>query len=516
MRLQSENRPGTENTDPRDKRLNNAVDEAFSSAAEPAAHSESAPQQRWLALIFQQLPLLRLAGSLDAEQALAFVHPNSPRQISCANASAAALGIDVGMPVGAAQALAPALRVLEEDLLQQDVLLQRLANRAFQFSSQISRREHGLLIEVGGSERLFGGLETLIDKLKADFPEQSDLAVAPTPQAAWQLAAHRTNARVLSCQALSGALGKLPIQIFQLSRRQQRSLQGMGVERVEQLLRLPRRGLAERFGEALIRQIRQLLGETPDPPPLHQLPASFSANLELALETTQTEPIRQVLLRLIDDLVVHLRLRDAGVRELGLLLSHPQPPHTRIQIGSRNALRDAAQLNSLIEQHLQRLKLDQPVREVGLNAERLFAFRPQVRDLFERHNSGQESIDQLIDRLQARLGHDNVHGLCLVPDHRPEKAWRACRPGEYREVKMQAKRPLWLLETPRLILPGNRPLQGFQLIQGPERLETGWWDDADISRDYWIALQTNRSQPRHCWLYRERRSGDWYLHGLFG
>ena len=34
----------------------------------------------------------------------------------------------------------------------------------------------------------------------------------------------------------------------------------------------------------------------------------------------------------------------------------------------------------------------------------------------------------LIERLRARLGHDAVYGLCLVPQHRPESAWRIAEP----------------------------------------------------------------------------------------
>jgi protein ImuB len=58
--------------------------------------------------------------------------------------------------------------------------------------------------------------------------------------------------------------------------------------------------------------------------------------------------------------------------------------------------------------------------------------------------------------------------------------------------------------------------QGFrlQLIAGPERLETGWWDEDGISRDYYTAQQ---SDGRRLWVFRNRtRESSWYLHGYFG
>jgi protein ImuB len=52
------------------------------------------------------------------------------------------------------------------------------------------------------------------------------------------------------------------------------------------------------------------------------------------------------------------------------------------------------------------------------------------------------------------------------------------------------------------------------LLSGPERLEAGWWDGADIARDYFIARTPGKSL---LWVYRQRREpAGWYLHGIFG
>ena len=54
----------------------------------------------------------------------------------------------------------------------------------------------------------------------------------------------------------------------------------------------------------------------------------------------------------------------------------------------------------------------------------------------------------------------------------------------------------------------------MQILDGPERLETGWWDEDSIARDYYTAIN-----PRgmRLWVFRNRnRNADWYLHGFFG
>jgi protein ImuB len=49
---------------------------------------------------------------------------------------------------------------------------------------------------------------------------------------------------------------------------------------------------------------------------------------------------------------------------------------------------------------------------------------------------------------------------------------------------------------------------------GPERIETGWWDEAGIARDYYVARNPAGAE---LWVFRNRGNGsNWYLHGLFG
>ena len=55
----------------------------------------------------------------------------------------------------------------------------------------------------------------------------------------------------------------------------------------------------------------------------------------------------------------------------------------------------------------------------------------------------------------------------------------------------------------------------LELLDGPERLETGWWDDDGIARDYFVACNL---RGVHLWVYRDRDRDKpcWYLHGMFG
>jgi hypothetical protein len=74
-----------------------------------------------------------------------------------------------------------------------------------------------------------------------------------------------------------------------------------------------------------------------------------------------------------------------------------------------------------------------------------------------------------------------------------------------------AERPLWLLPQPRPVARHQ-----LRLIRGPERIETGWWDDAApnaIDRHYYVARLPNGAR---CWVFTDPSHTAWYLHGYFG
>jgi protein ImuB len=130
----------------------------------------------------------------------------------------------------------------------------------------------------------------------------------------------------------------------------------------------------------------------------------------------------------------------------------------------------------------------------------------------------------LVERLRARLGEEAVYGVASIAEHRPEAAWRrvhelpltyVARAGEKtidRSIGDSMPRPVWLLDEPLPLA------SGLVLEQGPERIESGWWDGKDVARDYYIARQApdaRRSHRAKLWVFQERQSKCWFLHGMF-
>ena len=133
----------------------------------------------------------------------------------------------------------------------------------------------------------------------------------------------------------------------------------------------------------------------------------------------------------------------------------------------------------------------------------------------------------LVDRLRARLGDDAVTLLAPHAEHRPEKSDRTraarialknkmpARKAHKDSVLPDAPRPLWLFDEPE---PLQHRLEQapWVLKDGPERIESGWWDGSDLRRDYFVAEAPDGAIA---WIYRDHRygvdDGEWFLHGLF-
>jgi len=155
-------------------------------------------------------------------------------------------------------------------------------------------------------------------------------------------------------------------------------------------------------------------------------------------------------------------------------------------------------------------------------------------ELFPTRSSQAEGLTRLLERLRARLGDEQVLRLEVVADHRPEHASRtvpaqgerasavSLAPATRADAALPLHHPAWLLPEPlplaeRDTLP---MLQGrlLQLVSGPERIESGWWDGDAVARDYYIAQAHDGALV---WVYRGRLPGQpgevtWHLQGLFG
>jgi len=443
------------------------------------------------------------------------------------------------MRLSSAWALLPELAVQERDVPREQAALHRLACWAGAFTSEVCLAPpQTLLLEVAGSLRLFGGGAVLFERVVAACGEQGfvpQAALAPTPLAAQWLAAAGDDQSCLALTDLPQRLGALPLSALDLSAQHLARLTGFGARALGDVLRLPRAGLAQRLGAGFAANLARALGELPDPRARFVFPAIFAERLELPARVENALALGFAGRRLVTVLCGWLAARNGGISECTFAFEHErgvrQRPPTLLTLGFTGATRNAERIGRVLIERLQRLELPAAVEVLTLRAEAPEALPGRAGSLFGERGEGAtgDSVAALVERLQARLGDDRVHGLAALAEHRPESASRPVMPTLPAAKKSSAKvttnvaaagpRPLWLLPQPQgLTEIAGCPQRGgpLQLLAGPERIESGWWDAAepaalgDVRRDYFVAL-SRRGQ----WLWVFRCEAGWFLHGMF-
>jgi protein ImuB len=471
--------------------------------------------------------------------------------------------------------------------------LQALSWWALQFSPRVTVLEGAVLVEVQASERLFGGRKALLGRIRQACTELhvARMAVAPTALAARGLlrcmprastVAPSPSVAVAACshRQLSAVLDALPLHALLSTQPHAPTLQRLGCDRLGQVRALPRGGVSRRFGAPLLAALDQAYGLQTELYPWVVLPEQFSLRLEFNARIEVAEGLMFGAHRLLGSLKAWLTARQCGVTGIRLHWEHDlqrrgDAKAGNLELRTGQATTDMQHLARLLAENLARTTLLAPVVAITLEALAVEPLATVSASLLNDDTTHGESLAQLLERLSARLGAQQVRTGHTVPDHRPQRmqAWTpstlsvttrgaahstatpaqrkvrtplaAQKPRKTQTVPDQwANYPCWILRQPlRLAVVKDKPIyQGpLQLMAGPERIETGWWPEGargsdgdgqsstaiegDLTlRDYFIA---SSEMAGLLWIYRQRTGlahadalsaaqVGWYLHGIYG
>ncbi len=402
-------------------------------------------------------------------------------------------------------------------------MLARLCLHALRFTPRVSiEMPNALLLEIRGSVKLFGSLETLhagIDAAWRHLKLEVSSATAPSTLAALWLARAGRRELIEDPGLLAGRLSELPVGCTAWDGERLRALRALGVSRVGELLRLPRAGMARRFGAAAVLELDIALLRQAAPRRSFVPRERFRERFDFEMDVETVDYLQKALEPVVGRCARFLRERQAGVQTLELRLTHRVHALTRVRLGLASTTSEQHRLLCVLSQKLSQLELAAPATRMELVSGPLQPLSAVSLDVFARQGGaggGSDTAPQLVERLRARLGDEAVYGVRSVAEHRPEAAWQRVqelrlgavlptgRPSH--EIPSERPRPVWLLAEPA-------QLEEPEVVEeGPERIESGWWDGKGIARDYYIVRRTDGAR---LWVFQERRSRRWYLHGVF-
>ena len=429
---------------------------------------------------------------------------------------------------------------------------------ALQFTPRVTWLDEALLLEVSACERLWGGQQSLMRLMTAWNPAPGT-RIQKAQGANGLIALARLRLFARGHKPPVDVPAALPLGALTVAREHLDVLERMGCRTWGDVAALPRGGLSRRFGTALREALDMAWGLRPEKHTWLTLPDLFDQKLELPALAENAHELMWSANRLLSALQIWLRARQRGVLALELEWTLDLrrfngvnlPPYQSITVRTAEPTQDMAHLRKLMSERLALTKLGAPASWLRLRSLDTSPWAGASTSFLPEDNRKGDKLHELVERLSARLGAQQVQVPITHADHRPEamQDWgpalrrapypvrrkgsahpRSLAKGETPAHKEKAGNtfPPWLLREPlRLEMREGHPWYHGRLrrLVGPQRLEGGWWAD-DIHeggnpavREYYVA---ESPEAGLVWVYRERTSvlpetyePRWFLQGVY-
>lgn len=456
----------------------------------------------WLHIHFYQLTLDNLP--LEQKRASIVVYDASQNGIVQTSRAAQRAGIENGMGLAQAASLCESLQVIDYQKQIEVGYLKNLASLIYQCAAEIALSPPAALyIRIDNLTRYYGSPQSIWLAIKSVLQERHlhfNYASADSPEAAAALAKAGANTLFFDKNLIKSAVNQLPLSVLSLAPKALNALSRAGIKQVDQLLNIPPTELGKRFDDDTLKYVFALRGEHHHRLVFYHPPAEFEQTINLPYEEENTQRLLPFIGNALKDLAVFLRLRNAGLLRLCLLLTYREHDSSELKIGKANSHFCEKEWLELIALKFEQLMLPAPVINVTLHAAELCENDSENNDLFNNRTSV-FARQQLIGKLSARLGESQVSKPKWPKDHRLQVLSDAAN-----SIESTLK-----LDMPGIVLAEPVRLNESPVIEfGPVRVETGWWDKNKYKCDFYIARNTHGQRIQ---IFKE--ANQWFVNGWY-
>lgn len=454
-------------------------------------------------------------------------------RIHCLNRQAEAEGLYRGMPFSETRAFCPALRGAPADPAREAAMLEILRRWAVKYCPWVGMEgTDGLVLDITGAAHLWGDEAGMLADMQLRLDRagfEARIGLADTRGAAWALSRH--GGGIAAPGAGLAALEGLPVAGLRLEEATVVALKRLGLRTIGALATAPRAPLARRFGAGLLLRLDQAAGVQPEPVTPVADPPRYAVRLTLPEPIGLTADVMAGTARLLEELCLRLKAREAGARALRLTLRRVDQAGSQVELRLASAMRDAARILPLFARGVEEVDAG-----FGIDQLRLEAIQVEpllVQQIGQQIGQAAEAPDQrdaLITRIGTRIGLDNIRRFLPADSHIPERSFdlvpaagtKAC--GGW-QVPRPRPRPLLLFPPEAIAARGATPPSRFRWRRmqlttaratGPERIAPEWWVDDDGRcaglRDYW---RVETHQGRRLWLFHTPQRPGWFVQGEF-
>ncbi|WP_420412959.1 DNA polymerase Y family protein [Roseibium sp.] len=399
---------------------------------------EHLPRQRILSLWIADLPCDRILRRLrvNSTPSARQVEPplvvldkiRNARRIVSLNETARACGLRLGETEADARARIPHLLCEDAEPDKDAALLRTLADWCARYTPLVALDgKDGLFLDITGCAHLFGGEDALLKDVLMRLDRQGFCvagAIAGTVGAAWGMARFGSGG-VLKDGGEREALASLPLAALRISPEAVSGLNQVGLKTIGQLYERPRAPLTNRFGPELILRLDQTFGAQGEAiSPRFEAPL-ISAERRFFDPISRVDDVKAVALSLAGQVSKALERRVEGGRMFELTLFRVDGAVQKFKVGTSSPLRAPKRILRLFAE---KLKADESVVDAGfgfdlVRLDVLMADKaPAVQDTLNAAGTAETgaSLEDLVDRLGARLGLERITRLLPIDRHIPE------------------------------------------------------------------------------------------------
>lgn len=490
---------------------------------------------------FPAQALLRLRPELRS-QPVAILEGRAPLEFVCSlNRHARLQGAVVGMTRVEAEHIA-GLRLLPRSLQTEAaaraVVFECAANFAPQIEDASGPASCACVLDISGTERLFGPPETLAQRLRASLAAagfRASVAVSNNFHAARMKAAFSRGVSVIPAGEEAAALAPLPITLLDLDADFAEVFANWGIRTLGELAGLPESDLVVRLGERA-RTWRDLARGT-HAHTFEPVVAAFELQEICDLDTPVDRADSLLFLgaRMIDCLTARASSHALALASLTVQMALEGGGVHRRVIRPALPTIDRKFLLKLLQLEFAAHPPQAAVVQMALTAEAGQSSKVQL-GLFTPQTPESSRLDVTIARLKAIAGEDRVGSPVLEDTHRPgsfhlenfvlsdapiapspvtaahaRAALRRMRPPLPVCVSMTAEKPAWFRTS--------ECDYAVSTAYGPWRSSGCWWSGADWNSEEWDVLACRRgdsgNSPVACLLVHDCTHNKWRLEAFY-
>jgi protein ImuB len=441
-------------------------------------------------------------------------HPKL-NQVLQLNAQAQKLGIKKGMGLASASIICGSLIVSEYKESIAIQALQELANQLYLVTSDIVIDEpSGLFLRAQNMLRLYGSLAQYWQVILEVITKQSyDVyyASAYSVNVAKLIAKHKQHFVIDDKKQIQKKLQQCSLLLTDIDKKDIEKLQRIGIKSIADLFEQPLSALASRVSKFSLQIMSELRGESAAKLRFYQPPQQYEHYIELLYDVELTARLLPIIQKCLDALEAYLLVRNGLALSIHItLFQREHEPITQV-INSALPIYKSIHWLDIIALRFEHLALSSGVYGITIQCEKIEQADNVESDFFSEKSTHVAAMT-LLSRLKAKLGEQQVKLMQYHDDYRPECCTRLSAKTINKNQKKNNTSKHHFLDRPGFLLQAPIPLNTkVSIIDGPERIASGWWDNNEVQRDYFLA---ESHQGQQMWVFRTV-DDNWFVHGYF-